>query len=79
MKQLGRFPISDGAVLNLRDKHGGDWDEWREHGLDDLGVREFPKEFYEIGNPEDQDIRTAESLRRVGAAHGEVNEVVRRR
>ncbi len=42
-KQLGRNPLEDGQVLRLRDKHGGNWDEWPE----DLRVREFPSAFYE--------------------------------
>ncbi len=42
-KQLGRNPVEDGKGLRLRDKHGGDWDEWPE----DLRVREFPKAFCE--------------------------------
>lgn len=39
LKQLGRQPVSNGAPLELRDPHGGDWDEWPE----DLRVRQLPR------------------------------------
>jgi len=42
LKQLGRNPSRGGKVFKLRDKHGGDWDEWDES----LRVREFPKAFH---------------------------------
>lgn len=35
VKQMGRRPVG----LNLKDSHGGDWDEWP----DDLKVRQFPE------------------------------------
>lgn len=40
VKQLGADPRvgDDAAPLNLRDSHGGDWEEWP----DDLRIREFP-------------------------------------
>lgn len=38
LKQLGRRPVEGGAMLKLRDKHGGDWGEWPA----DLRVRELP-------------------------------------
>ena len=41
LKQLGRLPMRDGKPLKLKDKHGGDWEEWDE----ELRVREFPKAF----------------------------------
>ena len=44
VKQLGSNPIHEGSVLNLSDRHGGDWDEWPE----DLRVREFPETFRSI-------------------------------
>jgi protein gp37 len=36
VKQLGRNPIG----VKLKDRHGGDWDEWPQ----DLRVREFPRQ-----------------------------------
>jgi protein gp37 len=45
VKQLGARPVDDEslaggkAIDRLKDKHGGDWDEWPA----DLRVREFPK------------------------------------
>jgi protein gp37 len=40
IKQLGRQPrVSDGVYLNLRDKKGGDRDEWPA----DLRIREMPR------------------------------------
>jgi protein gp37 len=38
MKQLGRHPRESGMELQLRDAHGGEWDEWPA----DLRVREMP-------------------------------------
>lgn len=43
MKQLGRNPSRNGKVFKLRDKHGGNWDEWPDEALK---VREFPKAFH---------------------------------
>ncbi len=43
MKQLGRNPTRNGEVFKLRDKHGGNWDEWPD---EPLKVREFPKAFH---------------------------------
>lgn len=40
-KQLGRRPVEDGITLKLRDKHGGNWDEWP----GDLRVRQMPDAF----------------------------------
>ncbi len=45
LKQLGRKPMHRGAVLGLRDTHGGDWTEWPEH----LRIREVPEYFREYG------------------------------
>ncbi|MEI7819351.1 MAG: DUF5131 family protein [Verrucomicrobiota bacterium] len=42
LKQLGRNPTRNGRLFRLRDKHGGDWKEWKES----LRVREFPKHFH---------------------------------
>jgi len=38
LKQLGSKPNDKGELLNLKDGHGGDWDEWPK----DLRVREVP-------------------------------------
>jgi len=38
LKQLGRRPFRSGVELQLRDEHGGDWDEWPEV----LRIRELP-------------------------------------
>lgn len=43
LKQLGRNPSRDGTVFKLKDKHGGNWDEWDEP----LRIREFPDAFHE--------------------------------
>lgn len=43
LKQLGRNPSRNGEVFRLKDKHGGEWDEWDES----LRIREFPKAFHE--------------------------------
>ena len=43
MKQFGRNPTRDGKIFRLKDKHGGDWDEWDES----LRIREFPQAFHE--------------------------------
>jgi len=48
LKQLGRNPSRDGEVFRLKDKHGGDWDEWPEA----LRVREFPKAFHDYRKEE---------------------------
>ena len=42
LKQLGRRPVCNGEAIKLKDKHGGEWDEWEQH----LRVREFPKAFH---------------------------------
>jgi protein gp37 len=41
IKQLGRRPLDDGELLGLKDRHGGDWEEWPE----DLRIREVPGKF----------------------------------
>jgi protein gp37 len=41
LKQLGRRPEERGLPLQLRDTHGGDWDEWPA----DLRVRQVPAAF----------------------------------
>lgn len=41
VKQLGANPVEDGFPIDLRDSHGGKWEEWPE----DLRVREFPETF----------------------------------
>lgn len=43
MKQLGRNPSRNRQVFRLKDKHGGEWEEWDES----LRVREFPQAFHE--------------------------------
>ena len=45
VKQLGANPIHEGSVLNLADRHGGDWDEWPE----DLRIRQMPNSFSLMG------------------------------
>jgi protein gp37 len=45
VKQLGVKPVANGAPLKLRDKHGGDWNEWPA----DLRVREMPSGFRALG------------------------------
>ena len=39
LKQLGERATDGGAELELKDPHGGDWEEWP----DDLRVREMPQ------------------------------------
>ena len=39
LKQLGASASQDGAVLELQDGHGGDWNEWPA----ELHVREVPQ------------------------------------
>jgi protein gp37 len=48
MKQLGRNPSRKGQVFRLKDKHGGEWEEWDES----LRVREFPQAFHEYRKAE---------------------------
>jgi protein gp37 len=43
MKQLGRNPTRNGEVFRLKDKHGGEWEEWPD---ETLKIREFPKAFH---------------------------------
>lgn len=43
LKQLGRKPVLGGTVVQLKDPHGGEWDEWEDQTLK---VREFPKAFH---------------------------------
>jgi protein gp37 len=42
LKQLGAAPFDCGTPIKLRDKHGGNWDEWPA----ELKIREFPVEWY---------------------------------
>jgi protein gp37 len=49
LKQLGRNPISGKTPIELKDKHGGNWDEWPD---ENLKVREFPKAFHRYRNNE---------------------------
>lgn len=48
MKQLGRNPSRNGQVIRLKDKHGGDWDEWEKN----LRLREFPQTFHDYRKSE---------------------------
>ncbi len=48
LKQLGRNPSRNGEVFRLKDKHGGEWEEWDES----LRIREFPKAFHEYRKDE---------------------------
>ena len=48
LKQLGRNPSRNGDVFRLKDKHGGDWEEWDES----LRIREFPKAFHDFRREE---------------------------
>jgi protein gp37 len=41
LKQLGRHPFYKKRPLDLKNKHGGDWNEWSE----EWRVRDFPKAF----------------------------------
>jgi protein gp37 len=41
LKQLGKHPFYQNRPLDVADKHGGDWAEWREAWQ----VREFPQAF----------------------------------
>ncbi|MBT3201488.1 MAG: DUF488 domain-containing protein [Phycisphaerales bacterium] len=41
LKQLGANPTIEGKPLDLKDSHGGDWDEWGEWAKD-LRVRDVP-------------------------------------
>ncbi|MDQ8192449.1 DUF5131 family protein [Roseibacillus persicicus] len=43
MKQLGANIVDDGYPLTVRDRHGGNWEEWP----CDLRVREFPQSFHD--------------------------------
>ena len=45
MKQLGRAPHWQGQPINLKNTHGGDWDEWPSEP--DLKCRDFPRNFYD--------------------------------
>lgn len=49
MKQLGRNPSRNGQVLRLKDKHGGEWEEWDGEALK---VREFPRAFHQYRKEE---------------------------
>ena len=40
MKQLGNDPYENGEPIDVRGRHGGDWDKWP-YGR--LRVREFPE------------------------------------
>jgi protein gp37 len=46
MKQFGSGATQNGKPLGLKDKHGGEWDEWPPLGAGDLRVRELPAEAY---------------------------------
>ena len=43
LKQLGRRPVKKGVEFRLKDKHGGDWDEWQTS----LRIRELPAYFHD--------------------------------
>lgn len=47
VKQLGRRPTRNGEMIQLKDSHGGDWDEWEAHGEADLKIRAFPRAFHD--------------------------------
>ena len=42
VKQLGRNPTRGDLPIKLKDKHGGDWEEWEKS----MRVREFPRAFH---------------------------------
>jgi len=44
VKQLGSRPVDRGVPLQLKDSHGGNWDEW----APSLRIREFPKAFRKL-------------------------------
>jgi hypothetical protein len=48
LKQLGRNPTRNGEIFSLKDKHGGNWDEWDAS----LRIREFPKAFHDYRKDE---------------------------
>ena len=50
LKQLGRNPTRGGMPVKLKDKHGGNWEEWEIS----LRVREFPRAFHEFRKDEFQ-------------------------
>lgn len=50
-KQFGRNPSRDGKIFKLKDKHGGEWEEWDES----LRIREFPSHFHAYRATEKQD------------------------
>jgi len=43
LKQLGSNPVNGGTAITLKDRHGGDWDQWPSD-LADLKVRQMPIE-----------------------------------
>lgn len=50
LKQLGGNVVYRGQPVDLKDKHGGEWEEWKKHpSLKDLdlNIREFPRKFHE--------------------------------
>ena len=49
MKQMGRNPSRNGEIFRLKDRHGGEWDEWHDLGL---RLREFPQAFYDYRKDE---------------------------
>lgn len=56
LKQLGRNPTREGELLRLRDRHGGNWNEWDES----LRTREFPEAFHQYRRAE---LRSTNTLR----------------
>ena len=64
VKQLGANPVEDGFPIELRDSHGGNWDEWPE----DLRIRDFPKAF-SVGCPVDESLAGDRDLRALRHGH----------
>jgi protein gp37 len=48
LKQVGRNPSRNGEVFRLKNKHGGNWEEWDEA----LRIREFPRQFHDYRKDE---------------------------
>lgn len=63
-KQFGRNPSRNGEVFRLKDRHGGEWEEWDES----LRTREFPAHFHQYRAEEKMDSKAPR--RRTSKAKG---------
>lgn len=62
LKQLGGNPIVDGKkLLKLKDRHGGDWEQWP----DDLRERNFPAAFTLLAAPKAKDLEAFQRLEEI--------------